>query len=169
MKTLGAACATSGGIALWHAPGVTVEADWAARYLGGLEKITIEQSDLNEAREKLVSNPDNPVYCVGCPHCSLREMGELAELVKKKDLDGRLWIFTSRGVYTDAKRAGYVNTIERANGRIYCDTCMVVAPLHEMGWEGVSTNSFKAGHYSVAHGFNTDITSLEELVKGASK
>ena len=169
MKTLGAACATSGGVALWHAEGVTPEATWAADHLDGVEKVTVERSDLEEARERLVCNSSNPTYCVGCPHCSLREMAETAELAKGRDLGGRLWVFTSRGVYQEAARAGHVKTIEKAGGRVYRDTCMVVAPLHEMGWEGVATNSFKGGHYSVAHGFETMITTLDKLVEGASR
>jgi predicted aconitase len=169
MKTLGAACATSGGIALWHGEGVTPEAEWASNYLDGLEKINIELEDIEEARAKLMCDPDNPTYCVGCPHCSLNEMKETAQLVKGKELDGKLWVFTSRGVYRNAEKAGYVKEIEDAGGGVFRDTCMVVAPLHEMGWEGVATNSFKGGHYSMAHGFETKIMPLSELVKGAIK
>ncbi|MCW4051360.1 MAG: aconitase X catalytic domain-containing protein [Candidatus Bathyarchaeota archaeon] len=169
MKTLGAACATSGGIALWHGEGVTPEAEEAARHLDGLETVAIERKDIEEARESLVCDPDNPTYCIGCPHCSLREMAETAELVKGKDMDGRLWVFTSRGVYQKAVRAGHVKVIEAARGRVYRDTCMVVAPLHEMGWEGVATNSFKGCHYSVAHGFDTKLATLPDLVEGAAK
>lgn len=167
MKTLGAACATSGGIALWHGEGVTPEAEWASKHIDGLEKIIIELEDIEEACAKLTCDPDDPMYCVGCPHCSLNEMKETAQLVKEKELDGKLWVFTSRGVYRNADKAGYVKAIEEAGGRVYRDTCMVVAPLHEMGWKGVATNSFKGGHYSVAHGFETKIITLSELVKGA--
>ena len=169
MKTLGAACATSGGIAVWHGEGVTPEAKWASDHLDGVERITIEEKDLAEAHESLVCDPDNPTYCIGCPHCSLKEMAEAAKLVKGKNLDGRFWVFTSRGIYSQAKRAGYVDVIEKAGGRVYRDTCMVVAPLHEMGWEGVATNSFKGGYYSVAHGFDTKLDTVEKLVEGASR
>lgn len=169
MKTLGAACATSGGIAVWHGEGVTPEAKWASDHLDGVERITIEDKDLIEARESLVCDPDNPTYCIGCPHCSLKEMAEAARLVKGKNLGGRFWVFTSRGIYAEAKRAGHVDMIEEAGGRVYRDTCMVVAPLHEMGWEGVATNSFKGGYYSVAHGFDTKLDTVEKLVEGASR
>jgi len=168
-KTLGAAIATSGGVALWHGEGVTAEWKWAREHISDLEKITIEKAHLDEARENLVCNPDNPTYCIGCPHCSLKEMAETADLVMGKDLEGKLWVFTSRGVYSEAERAGHVETIEKAGGKVYKDTCMVVAPLHEMGWEGVATNSFKGGHYSVAHGFDLKLAELPELVEGASR
>jgi predicted aconitase len=89
--------------------------------------------------------------------------------VKGKDLDGKLWVFTSRAVFSEAKKAGLIKTIEDAGGRVYRDTCMVVAPLDEMGWKGVGTNSMKGGHYSVSHGFQTNIASLLKLVEEASR
>ena len=90
-------------------------------------------------------------------------------LVKGKNLAGKLWVFTSRGVYEQAEKGGLIKIIEDAGGRVYRDTCMVVAPLHEMGWHGVGTNSFKGGHYSVAHGFDTELTTVDKLVKEASE
>jgi len=62
-----------------------------------------------------------------------------------------------------------VKTIEKAGGKVYRDTCMVVAPLREMGWRGVATNSFKGAHYSVGHGFQTKIAEVDKLVEAASK
>jgi hypothetical protein len=169
MKTLGAACATSGGIALWHGEGVTPEAEWASQYLDGIEVITVEQKDLDAARENLMSDPNNPTYCIGCPHCSLKEIEETANLVRGKDLNGRLWVFTSREIYEQAEKAGLIQVIEKAGGKVYRDTCMVVAPLHEMGWNGVGTNSMKGGHYSVAHGFPTKLATVDKLIEEASR
>jgi len=169
MKTLGAASATSGGVALWHGEGVTPEAEWALGHMDGVEKVTVERRDLEEARDKLSCDADEPTYCVGCPHCSLKELGEVARCSKGKNLGGRLMVFTSRGVYTQGVEAGYVKAIEAAGGRVIRDTCMVVAPLHEMGWRGVATNSFKGAHYSVSHGFPTMIAEVNELVEAASR
>jgi len=169
MKTLGAACATSGGVALWHGEGVTPEAWWALRRMDGVEKVAVERRDLEEARSRLSCDPDDPTYCLGCPHCSLKELAEVAGYSRGKDLGGRLTVFTSRGVYAQAAEAGYVKAIEAAGGRVFRDTCMVVAPLHEMGWRGVATNSFKGAHYSVSHGFQTKIAEADELVEAASR
>jgi predicted aconitase len=169
MKTLGAACATSGGVGLWHGEGVTPEALWASKHLDGVETVTVERRDLEEARVKLSCEPDSPTYCVGCPHCSLSELAEIARLSKNRRLEGRLWVFTSRGVHARAAESGYIKAIESSGGRVYRDTCMVVAPLHEMGWSGVATNSFKGAHYSLSHGFQTKIANMEQLVEEASK
>jgi predicted aconitase len=169
MKTLGAACATSGSIALWHGEDVTSESIWASQYITNLEKVTIEETALKEAKNKFRDEINNATYCIGCPHCSLEELEKASKLVKGKSLEGRFWIFTSDGVYHRAKRAGYVDSIEDAGGRVYKDTCMVVAPLREMGWEGIVTNSFKGAHYSLAHGFPTKIALFHQLIEEASK
>ncbi len=75
-------------------------------------------------------------------------------------------MFTSRGVYEEASRASFVGVIESAGGRVFRDTCMVVAPLREMGWEEVATNSFKAGHYMAGMGLETRIGTIKELLTG---
>ena len=167
MKALGAACATSGGIALWHGEGVTPEAEAMRGHLEGLERIVVGKTDLEEAMAWLTRPLDDPIIALGCPHSSLREMEEIAGLIRGKDLGGRLWVFTSRGVYAEAERAGYVGAIEGAGGRVYRDTCMVVAPLREMGWTEVATNSFKAAHYLANMGLETRIGTIRELLEEA--
>lgn len=166
-KALGAACATSGGIALWHGEGVTPEAVEMRRYLDGLEVITVEESDIGEEVGRLTKPLDDPIIALGCPHSSLGEIEEIAGLVRGRDFGGRLWVFTSRGVYAEAARAGHVRVIEDAEGRVYRDTCMVIAPLREMGWREVATNSFKAGHYMTGMGMKTRMGTIRELLKEA--
>jgi predicted aconitase len=41
---------------------------------------------------------------------------------------------------------------------------MVVAPLKEMGWTEVATNSFKAGHYMASMGMRTRMGTIRELL-----
>ena len=164
MKALGAACATSGGIALWHGEGVTPEAEGMKGHLDGLERITVGRADIEEAVSWFTRPLDDPIIALGCPHSTIREMEEVASLVRGRDTRDRLWVFTSRGVYAEAEEAGYVRTIEEAGGRVYRDTCMVVAPLREMGWREVATNSFKAAHYMASMGMETRIGTIRELL-----
>jgi predicted aconitase len=169
LKTMGAALATSGGTALWHGEGVTPEAEKVKHCLTEVEKLTIEEKDVREAREKFQCDVADPITCIGCPHCSLLEVGEAARLCKSMKLKKRLWVFTSRGVYSEAERKGYVKRIEDAGGRVFVDTCMVVAPLKEMGWKEVALNSFKAAQYSSNMGLKTKLGTAEELFKEALK
>jgi predicted aconitase len=57
-----------------------------------------------------------------------------------------------------------VEVLEAAGGRVYRDTCMVVAPVKEMGWREVATNSFKAGHYMTNMGLKTRMGTIRELL-----
>jgi predicted aconitase len=164
MKALGAACATSGGIALWHGEGVTPEAKEMEEHLVGLEELSVDRPMIEAERERLSAPLFDPIIALGCPHSTLREIDEIATLVRGKDLAGRLWVFTSRGIYAEAERAGYLRAIVEAGGRVYRDTCMVVAPLRELGWEEVATNSFKAGHYLAAMGMRTRMGTIRELL-----
>jgi predicted aconitase len=166
MKALGAACATSGGIALWHGEGVSPEAGAIEPHLAGLERIAVTASDIEEAVARLTGSLADPVIALGGPHSSLEELREIAGLVGGRDYGGRLWVFTSRGVYSRAEEAGHVGTIRAAGGRVFRDTCMVVAPLREMGWTEVATNSFKAGHYMAGMGMRTRIGTINELLGG---
>jgi predicted aconitase len=101
---------------------------------------------------------------LGCPHASIEELSDIADLAMGKNFKGRLWVFTSRGVYVKAREMGHIQSILSAGGRVYADTCMVVAPLKEMGWEEVATNSFKAGHYMASMGLKTSLGSTRELL-----
>ncbi len=168
LKALGAACATSGGIALYHVEGVTPETSAISpEDLRNLEKVCVSGADLAEAASRLSSDVVDPVVCLGCPHCSLKEVREVAGLLKGFELGGRLRVFTSRGVYLEAERLGYIGIIERAGGRVFRDTCMVVAPLREMGWSELATNSYKAAHYASSMGFPTRLGTVPELVEEA--
>ena len=167
LKTLGAALATSGGVALWHGEGVTPEAMKVEPHLPEVEKVTIEESALREAKEMFTCELADPVTCIGCPHCSIQEVGEVARLIEGKQLEKRLWVFTSRGVYVEAKQKGYVSQIEDAGGKVYVDTCMVVAPLKEMGWKEIALNSFKGAQYSVNMGISTSLGTVDQLIKEA--
>ena len=169
LKTLGAALATSGGVALWHGEGVTPEAEKVKPHLKEVEKVAITEKDLWDAREKFTCELEDPITCIGCPHCSVNEVGEVAKQCKGRELAKRLWVFTSRGVYSEAQRKGYVRDIESAGGKVFVDTCMVVAPLKEMGWKEVALNSFKGAQYSVNMGLKTRMGTARELVKEALK
>lgn len=169
LKSLAAACATSGGIALFHVEGLTPEADrFGGEELKGLERIQVGDEDLEEAISSLSGDVEDPTYCLGCPHCSLLELWEAARLLRGRRLRRRLWIFTSRGVYMEAERRGYIDAIREAGGRVFRDTCMVVAPLREMDWRGIITDSCKAAHYASSMGLETGLKPLREMVEEAS-
>lgn len=169
LKALGAALATSGGIALYHIEGVTPEAlKFDDETLKGLDKIGVDEKDLREASIRLSSEVKEPIICLGCPHCSLKELKHYAKLLRGRHLRRRLIAFTSRGVYDQAEKEGCIKDIEHAGGRVFRDTCMIVAPLKEMGWKEISTNSFKAAHYASSMGIATHLGAAEHVLREAS-
>lgn len=169
LKALGAAAATSGGIALYHIEGVTPEAlRFSDEVLKGLDKISVDEKDLREASIRLSSEVKDPIICLGCPHCSLKELKHYSKLLKGRRLRRRLIAFTSRGVYDQAEKDGCIKDIEYAGGGVFRDTCMVVAPLKEMGWKEISTNSFKAAHYASSMGIATNLGTAEHVLREAT-
>lgn len=147
LKTLGAALASSGSVALYHIEDVTPEYDVADKS-GASEKITITKEDILQTREKLTTtDKEADLICLGCPHASLEEIKKVADIVKGKTIKNKLWICTSINVKASADRMGYTKTIENAGGNIVCDTCMVVAPIEDMGFEVIGVNSAKAANY----------------------
>lgn len=147
LKTLGAALASSGSVALYHIEDVTPEYG-AADKSEASKKLTITKEDILKTRENLTTtDKEADLICLGCPHASLEEIKQVANIVKGKTIKNKLWICTSISVKASADRMGYTKTIEDAGGNIVCDTCMVVAPIEDMGFEVIGVNSAKAANY----------------------
>jgi len=145
LKSLGAAMAASGAVAIYHVENLTPEADNVKKT--NLETITVEQKDIDNAYEELSSGKKPDIVILGCPHASLKEIARLADKVKGKKLKKPVWICTSRMVKEAAERMGYNDTIVKAGGNIVADTCMVVSPIEQMGYKTTGVNSGKAANY----------------------
>jgi hypothetical protein len=145
LKALGAAMAASGAVALYHAEGLTPEAELVDTK--GLEVIEVGERELRETYEKLNTGEEPDVVILGCPHASLREIVTLARKLKGKRLRKPLWICTSRATKDVASRLGFVKTIEGAGGKVVADTCMVVSPIERMGFKTTGVDSGKAANY----------------------
>ncbi|MDH5811355.1 MAG: aconitase X catalytic domain-containing protein [Candidatus Verstraetearchaeota archaeon] len=142
LKIMSAALAASGGIAMFYVGDRRRTAD-------KLEKVCVDQRELELSREKLSSEGKPDLACIGCPHCSIQELRDLARALKDKRVkEGcALWVWTSQGVYDQAKDRGYLRAIEGAGGKVFTDTCMVVCPLEKSGYSHMVSNSCKAAHY----------------------
>jgi len=152
LKSLGAALASSGAVALYHIENETPEFAIAGKKeltKNNSDKITITKQNIRETRDKLTnaSKDEADLVCLGCPHGSLEEIEDIANIVRDKKIKNELWVCTSINVKAAADRMGYTKTIELAGGHIVCDTCMVVAPIEDMGYEIIGVNSAKAANY----------------------
>ena len=165
LKTLSAALASSGGVAMFHMEGVTPEAGAGA---GETEAIRFTSRDLSETEAKLNDEGSPDFVSVGCPHCSLAEVKTIAELLKGKKVTKEFWVCCSREVKRLSDEAGYSRQVERSGAKFATDTCMVVAPIEELGYGIVATNSAKACHYLRNGGAKVRFMSLEDCVMEAT-
>ena len=145
LKSLGAAMAASGAVALYHVEGLTPEADLAEKR--DLETINVGKKEIKETYERLSSGKKPDIVILGCPHSSLREISRLAGKLDGKHLKKPIWICTSRMIKEAAIRMGYDEIITKAGGSIVADTCMVVSPIEKMGYKITGVNSGKAANY----------------------
>jgi predicted aconitase len=151
-KVLSAAGAASGSIDLYHIQDITPEATAQLIALDKIEEtVEISRESLNEVKKKLNTGKveDLDLVTFGCPHASLTEVQEIASLLAGKRIRAgvKLWVCTSRAVKELSTKLGYVATVEAAGGNVVADTCMVVAPIEEMGYRTTATNSGKAAKY----------------------
>jgi len=150
LKWLGAALASSGAVALYHVENTTPESKWALKVIKEekIEKLSINRANIDETKVKLSTTDEKPdLICVGCPHASLEEIKRVAEIVAGRRLENMLWVCTSISVKAASDRMGYTKIIEKAGGKMVCDTCMVVAPIEELDYKVVGVDSAKAANY----------------------
>lgn len=167
LKALGAAMAASGAVALYHAEGLTPEAD--IMNTEGLETIDVGERELRETYKALNTGKDPDIVILGCPHASLKEIATLACKLEGKHLRKPLWICTSRVTKEAATRMGFTEIIEKAGGKVVADTCTVVSPIERMGYKITGVNSGKAANY--LPGFckqQVVFKSLDDLLEGLS-
>jgi predicted aconitase len=143
LKTMAAAMAAAGAIALFHVEGITPTE--YGQELKDLERIQVDSSDIEEAKESLTSGKEPDLIALGCPHLSEAEVREIASILetkgRKRDIE--VWFCTNRWVKERCPKE--VATLERF-GKVVCDTCMVVAPIEDHH-ACTGTNSAKACNY----------------------
>jgi len=166
LKTLSAALASSGGVAMFHVEGLTPEFGLGTKKL---EALTFTRKELAEA-DALLNDEGTPDFVsVGCPHCSLKELATLARLLSGRQVRREFWVCCSREIKRQGDVAGYSRVIEASGAKFALDTCMVVAPVEELGYRVVATNSAKACHYLRNAGLKVRFMPLEECVGEATR
>ncbi|UUT34595.1 aconitase X catalytic domain-containing protein [Microbacterium elymi] len=155
LKHFGAATATSGGVELYHLPGITPEApDLAAAFGGGAvpEPIVYDERARREVYDALNSqgsSDDVDFILLGCPHASLDQLAEIAGLLDGRTLhpDTELWVMTPRALRSVADRSGFTRAITRAGGRVLTDSCPAMSRAAPPGTRVFATDSAKQAHY----------------------
>jgi predicted aconitase len=154
LKSLAAAAASSGAVAMFHLVGITPEAatlEIASGRSSNIRQIDIGPEDLSKTRASLTTARGDGVDLVafGSPHSSLSECQQLARVMKGQQAKESVKVFitTSRGVREILAQTGDLEALERFGATVTADTCIVVAPLIPAGAKVLMTNSAKYAHY----------------------
>ena len=164
-KTLGATMAAAGSVALYHVHRVTPETKKQNMIFSYAEKMLVK--DLKEGYASLDSGAKEIDFvAIGCPHASLEELKEIAGLLKGKKVSSTLWVTTARKIKEAA--GPLIQEIEKSGARVVSDTCMIVAPIEELGFKSMATNAGKAACYAPSHcGLSVRYGSLEKCIQAA--
>ncbi|MBP9500618.1 MAG: DUF521 domain-containing protein [Candidatus Promineofilum sp.] len=176
LKIMGAAAASSGGVALFHAVGVTPEAPTLAAALQGhvperVVEITLD--DLKGTLAILSTAADGPidVVALGSPHFSMTEFAQLLPLVERfPPRPGVEFIVcTDRLAQITLHRRGWLERLRAAGVQIVADTCILGTPIIRAQDGVLMTNSGKYAHYTPGSiGLQVVYGSLEECVRSAA-
>ncbi len=171
LKNLGAAAASSGAVAMFHAVGVTPEAPDREAVLSTVapRRAIIDLAVLHEARAEL-SRPTGRLgaVSVGTPHMSSTEMRELAMLVEGRSSRIPFYANTARHVLAEARAEGIAAVIEAAGVQLVTDTCTYVTPIMGDIVGDLMTNSGKLAYYAPANlGASVALASLADCVESA--
>jgi predicted aconitase len=166
LKSFSASMVTYGAKPLFYMKDITPGSE---NFQPPKDKVTIDQNDIKNAYDNINDQVNEIDFvCLGCPHCSIKEIAQIADLLdgRKVTVSTDLWVATSRTVKQLADKLGYTQTIEAAGGKFACDTCMAVAPLKGR-FKALATTSAKGCFYSRQNLMKTKMGSLEECINAA--
>ncbi|MER8557143.1 aconitase X [Mesorhizobium sp. M0578] len=177
LKALGAAAATTGAVALFHAVGITPEAKTPDEALHGLapeEKIRISRADIHHALARLSSVPDGvqlAAVSLGTPHFSHEEWMRLLPLLREVG-PGKgvpIYVNTGRATLTRLQDEGALAGMEAFGLVPVTDTCTYVTSILERLDGVVMTNSGKWAHYAPGNiGVSVAFGDMEDCVRSAA-
>ena len=180
LKAIGAAAASSGAVAMFHAVGSTPEAPTLEAALQGGEPEEIVEIGLGElrgARQELTTSAGGapvgtPIGAVslGTPHASLAELRAVErELAGARPAAGvELLVSTARGLLAAAEEEGLAQRLRAQGVELLVDTCSYIAPVLRSSPLPAMTDSGKWAFYAPGNiGVEVVFGSLRECVRSA--
>lgn len=175
LKALGAACASSGAVALFHIVGLTPEAPTLETAFQGhspLKIVEIDMQTLRQARQELTHATSDKLDMIvlGSPHFSLAEFRRLAPLLegREKHPQVKFLVTSSRVMVAMAEKAGLLESLRAFGGQLTVDTCILATPMLPPEIQNLMTNSAKFAYYTPGL-LNRQMSfgSLEDCVRSA--
>jgi predicted aconitase len=155
LKHFGAAAASSGGVELYHIPGVTAEARTIEEAFGAstpVETFTYGEAERRRTYEALNCTAEDravDLVMLGCPHAGIDQIREICNLVEGKRVhsESALWVFTPSPIRALAVQNGYARILEDAGAKLMSDTCPAIGQFLPKGARVIATDSAKQVHY----------------------
>ena len=177
-RALGAAAASSGAVALFHAVGATPEANTLEEAFQGdvpEQVVDVRFSDLMAAGSDMSTAEEGArldAVVLGCPHFSYAEFRQLGRAIQSWDRpsspDVRVVVFTNQVSYGLLQRSGFADTIVDFGCEIVLDTCPFFTPVVPSDARVLMTNSGKCAYYAPGElGVQVAFGSLSDCVRSA--
>lgn len=129
LRTLGAAMASSGNLAMFHAVGLTPEAPDEATATAGQTvprvRVTAEALEAVGARYSVSPGTSLDAVCLGTPHYSPRELEALATLLRSHSAPLRcpVYVTTARAILADPGMQACLEYLRSLGVVLISDTC----------------------------------------------
>lgn len=171
---IGPALSTWGRVALYHIVGHTPEAPTLEDVYGKKKsqyEIVFSQKNLDEIYAEFTPTvTGNKFVLLGCPHCTLNELQEIAQLLEGNRIkpNSCLWVLTNLNTQMLAKRNGLIDIIEKAGGQIVSEMCWCLSIKTKdivSSYDSFVTNSTKALYFSRSLGMPTYLKTREDCIK----
>lgn len=158
LKHFGAAAASSGGVEMYHLPGVTAEAATVDEAFGprgrpgSAEAIRYGPAERRWTYEQLnhtATDTHVDLVMIGCPHATLSQIRDVCRLLAGRRVhpDTALWVFTPRAIRQVAEQNGYGDALRAAGAVLMSDTCPAIGQFLPPGTRVIATDSAKQAHY----------------------
>lgn len=171
LKALGAAGASSGALALFHALGLTPEAQ--SYFDTPIASIEVDAGALIAAIDALCPlavGDKVAAMCVGTPHYSLTEFAALATSVRGRHAAASVEVYasTSREIAAAVEVDPDMASLRSFGVRLVVDTCTYLAPVVAATRGAIVTTSAKYAHYGPGNlGRRIGLMSLDRCIRSA--
>ena len=175
LKALGAVAASSGGVAMFHAVGLTPEAATLTEALQGYEPettIRVTPANLKAAVARLSTVADGTLLTavsLGTPHFSIVQFERLMPMLRSTPPRIPIYINTNRHALETLTRHGWDRELAAASVTIVVDTCTYVTAIMRELDGAVMTNSGKWAWYAPGNlGVDVAFGTLAECIASAA-
>ena len=128
LRYFGAAGAATGSLAMYHMPGITVEARTVEEAFGGKkipERVQFGPEELKKRTEKMSSVPGGKMdlVVIGCPHLTMEGLIDLAKRIQGRKVKVETYVLTNKVCKGMATEMGVAKTIEDSGMKLNTGCC----------------------------------------------